>query len=412
MRNHKQLQSASTNSLIIKKSLIMRNLKLFLIVAIAFFMAIETSIAQTASVMPIGRSFIIQSAQTYGRGDGGCWDLAGWFENEADFIKGTNLNIYKLDQGADRYITIKESSQQGYYELMIGKHSIARVDIKGGNQTKGTNIQLWDDNNTSSQRFLFKHLGNGRFKIYTTEGKIINLASQSANNGNNLQIWDDHDGIHNEWYLLDATTRKAYVPKSTIRYSLNGEIIPQRTYYIQSAVSYGRNSLGFWDIPGSGISKLKNMANLQIYLKSSEDDRKFLFIKNSKGDYYNIRIGYTNYRVDLIGGNTGNGSNVAAYERNGKSNQDFYLKHLGNGRFKIFHKSGKLLALANGAIDKNSTNIHLWQDHNAVQAEWYLIDVQTGKTYIPEGNNPSNEGDGWNGESNEGGSSGSESGGW
>ena len=387
----------------------MKKLHLIFVMAIALLSTAAT--AQMGSVLPIGRSFIIQSAQNSGRNAGGCWDVAGYYGQETDFIKGKNICIWQLDEGADRVFTIMESSQQGYYELMVGRNSVARVDIGGGNQRNGTNIQLWDDNNATSQRFLFKHLGNGRFKIYTTNGKIINLAAKGSKDGNNIQLWNDHNGIHNEWVLLDPDTRQAYIPTATVSYTLKGTTVPANQYYIQSAVSYNRNSLGFWDIPGSGTSKLMNNSNLQIYTKGNKADRKYIFTKNGQGQYYNIQIGYTRYRVTVLGSKTNNGSNVGAYGMTARSNQDFYLKHLGNGRFKIYHKSGKLLALSTTS-DNNKVNIHLWQDHNAVQAEWYLIDVATGQALIPNGNSNSSEGNGWDGENNEGGSSGSESGGW
>ena len=386
---------------------------LFIYFALMTLLLPSISSAQVAS-MPVGRSFIIQSAQNYGRDGNGCWDVSGSYSSESQFIKGKNIQLWTMANKPDRFFTIKSSSQQGFYEIMVGKHSVARVDISGGNQKKGANIHLWDDNNSTAQRFSFKHMGNGRFKIYTTKGKIINLNTQSSKNGTNVQLWNDHNGIHNEWFLLDADTRQAYIPTSTVKYTLKGAKMPHKSYYIQSAVSYGRTSAGYWDIPGNGTSKLNNGANLQIWSKGNAQDRKYTFVKNANGQYYNIKIGSTNYFVDLIGGKTKNASNIAAWSKNGKTNQDFYLQHLGNGRFKIHHISGKIVALAGGAKEKNGTNIHLWDDHNAVQAEWYLIDAATNKPYIPSGssNNNSSENSGWGSEKNEGSSSGSEGGGW
>ena len=360
----------------------MKNLKFYLVAAM---LTISTFIsAQMPSEMPVGKSFIIQSAQNVGRNSDGCWDIPGFFYSEADFVKGKDLVIWTLDEGADRLFTISRSSQDGYYELMLGKHSGGRVDIKGGHQKDGTNIQIWDDLNKSSQRFLFSHLGNGRFKIYTTSGKIVNLQNPNSKNGNKIRIWKDHDGLHNEWFLLDPVSKKPFVPTKEVPVETKGDKPPSGNYIIQSAISHGRGANGCWDFPGSGFNG-KNNANLQVwFLDNIKSDRYFSFKKSSNQQYYNINIGPTDFCVDLIGGETSDGSNIAAWKKNNKPNQDFYFKHIGSGRYKIYHRSGKVVCLKAGK-DKNGTNVHLWKDHNSIQTEWYFIKADNSRqTYIPK----------------------------
>ena len=172
----------------------MKKINIYLMATLVFLTTFANVQAQTAADMPAGRSFIIQSAQNFGRDAKGCWDLAGSYTTESQFIKGKNIQIWQLGSvQPDRIYTLVESSHQGYYEIMVGRHSVARVDVSGGKLKKGDNIQLWDDNNSKAQRFLFKHLGNGRFKIYNANGKIVNLSSKNSNNGNNIHIWDDHN---------------------------------------------------------------------------------------------------------------------------------------------------------------------------------------------------------------------------
>lgn len=360
----------------------MKNLKFYLVAAM---LTISTFInAQVPSEMPVGKSFIIQSAQNVGRNPDGCWDLPGYFYNESEFVKGKNIVIWTLDEGADRLFTIESSPQSGYYEIMVGKHSVARVDIKGGHQKDGAELHLWDDLNKSSQRFLFDHKGDGRFKIYTTDGKIVNLQSKNSKNGNKVRIWKDHDGIHNEWFLLDPVTKKPFIPTRKVALKTIGDKPPVGRYIIQSAISKGRSAKGCWDFPGDGFQD-KNNENLKIWnLDSIKSDRYFQFYKSSNKQYYNIRIGNTGYYIDLVGGKTADGSNIASWYSNNGPNQDFYFKHLGNGRYKIYHRSGKIVCLK-ASNDKNGNNIHLWKDHNSIQTEWYFITADDSrKVYIPK----------------------------
>lgn len=362
--------------------------RILLILTIFLIIQADMLNAQTAVRMPVGEVFYIQSAYAYGRSSNAYWDIGG----VNDVTKGENLKIWKLDNGRDRQFKIMNSSQRGYYELQIGNWD-SRVDIEGGNQEKRTPIQVWEPNHSSSQRFLFHHLGNGRFKIYTTAGKIVCLKEHNENNGNPIHLWDDHNGIYTEWYLIKKSTNKAFVPGASdlLQAKMKGVVMPEgQQMYIQSALSYGRKNTGYWDVPGKCYNirdgkVLKKGANLQVWQKDEGVDRFFGFEKAGNSGYYNIKANaHSAYSVDVQGGKTANGTNIHIWSTNHKNpNQQFYFKHLGNGRFKIYHRSGKILVLKGGADDKNGTNIHLWNDHNKAACEWYIF-TRGGKPYIPE----------------------------
>jgi uncharacterized protein (TIGR02145 family) len=74
-------------------------------------------------------------------------------------------------------------------------------------------VKIWDKNGQNNQKFLFQHLGNGRFKIYDrNSGKALCLAGRKNSNGTNVHIWDDHNGPWMEWYLIEVKTKKAFEP--------------------------------------------------------------------------------------------------------------------------------------------------------------------------------------------------------
>ncbi len=359
---------------------------LFMLMAI-FFMIAEMSFAQKATRLPEGSVFYIQSAYAYGRSSNAYWDIGG----VNDVAKGENLKIWKLDDGRDREFKIIKSPQEGYYELQIGNWN-SRVDIEGGNEAKGVPIQVWEPNHSTAQRFLFHHLGGGRFKIFTTSGKVVCLKNHNEDNGNPIHLWNDHNGIYVEWYLVHKDTKKAFVPSANdiISPKLQGVEMPEeKQMLIQSALSYGRSNNGYWDVPGKCYNindgkVLKNGANLQVWSKDEGVDRFFGFEKAGNTGFYNIKANaHSSFSVDLFGGKTANGSNVGIYETDvNNPNQQFYFKHLGNGRYKIYHRSGKILCLKGGASDDNGTNVHLWDDHNKAATEWYILS-RGGSPYIP-----------------------------
>lgn len=358
--------------------------KRFITILTLFAITLSYVNAQTNyTVMPTNKKFVIQSALNYERDGHGCWDLPG---SPTLIEKGMNLQVGFFEGRTDSYFTLVRSPEAGYYEISIGDSRNSRIDVAKGSTKNGTNIGTWEKNNSSNQRFLFKHLGDGRFKIYTRKGQVVCLAGQKNSDGTNVHIWEDHNVIATEWYLVDMQTRRAFVPsqtKSLGETRLKGVSVPQKYFRIQSALSYGRSKQGFWDLKGVDAAARRRGVNVQIWTNGYEDDQEFMFKKEHNSPYYKIYAGNTsNGVIDLSGGKTDNGTNVHIWEPNNSSAQDFYLIHLGGGRFKIYHSSGKIINLKS-SNDQNGNNVQLWRDHNAIHCEWYLIDSRTNRAYIP-----------------------------
>ncbi|MFP4557785.1 MAG: RICIN domain-containing protein [Bacteroidales bacterium] len=177
---------------------------------IALLLAMASAKAQTPTEMPTGKKFYIQSAMNYGKNNGGYWDVPGY---PKEIQKGSNIQVYDLDEGHDRTF-IFHFPYEGYYEIQIGNTPRSRIDIQGAGKDNGTSVKTWERNNKSNQKFLFEHLGNGRFKIYDrNSGKAICLAGRKNANRTNVHIWENHNGPWMEWYLIDVKTKKAFVPK-------------------------------------------------------------------------------------------------------------------------------------------------------------------------------------------------------
>ena len=159
-----------------------------------------------------------------------------------------------------------------------------------------------------------------------------------------------------------------------------------KKFFIQSAINYGKNNGGYWDVPGYP-KDIKKGSNIQVYNFDNNHDRTFSMHFKSSDGYYEIKIGNTrNSRIDIQGANTKNGTSVKTWTRNHQDNQKFLFEHQGNGRFKIFDKnSGKVICLA-GRSSKNRSNVHIWDNHNGPWMEWYLIDAQTRRAFNPRAN--------------------------
>lgn len=333
-------------------------------------------------LIPKNEAFFIQSYQEYNKGNKGYWDIPG---GEDKIKEGADIQVYELgDRAKDRRYIIENSPKAGFVRIHIDGVA-GYIDIKSKKNSNGQNIHIWGPNNDWNQNFSFKYLGNGRFKIYNEKGKVLCLSGRNSANKTNVCIWDDHDGPWMEWVLISTRTNQPLLLEQKLNEMKTGSFTNMsglKTFYIQSALCYGKDLLGYFDVPGYNTTKPGS--NLSLWAFDMGVDRKYnLNNSNSNLKYYNICIaGNPNVVVDIAGGVNANGTNIQLWDRNNSSAQNFNFKHLGNGRFKIYAENGKVVCTGREAT--NGANIHIWDDHDGPWMEWYLIDAETNKPFIPE----------------------------
>jgi hypothetical protein len=340
----------------------------------------------TVAKMPTGKKFIIQSGMNYGRNKGGCFDIPG---DPAAITNGLNIQVWNLENSnGDRLYTLLETSQPGLYSIQIADNANMVVSVDGSSAVhNASNVGAWENYGGQNQKFFFEHLGNGRFKIYGENNHIITLDKRSSDNGSNVYMWGNHEGAFVEWYLLDAATQKPLIPTEVVSRTAvpvkGTAVIEGKKFLIQSANEYGRSSLGYFDLPGVNPNPAQRM-EVKVYQYDAGKDRLYRFEKEFDSEYYQIFVANTyDGVIDSKDGNKiNNGSRVIVNIKNNDLSQKFYLKHLGNGRFKIYNAMGRLLTLENRKSD-NDTNVSFWDDHDGIWTEWFLIDPETKQAYIP-----------------------------
>ncbi|MBI9067620.1 MAG: RICIN domain-containing protein [Salinivirgaceae bacterium] len=172
--------------------------------------------------VPTNQSFFIQSALSYGNSLNGCWDIP---DVNLRFSNGQNLQVWELsDQQADRkyhFVFAENDGQYNWYYIVPDyTNGSGRIDISGGGNDNGTNIHVWENNPSIAQKFRFHHLGDGRWKIYGKQGKILCLNGQRWQNGTNVHLWDDHDATAVQWCFVPNVGANAYSPD--LKHTSNG----------------------------------------------------------------------------------------------------------------------------------------------------------------------------------------------
>lgn len=149
-------------------------------------------------------------------------------------------------------------------------------------------------------------------------------------------------------------------------------------YYIKSVAS-GNKDEGYFDLPGRNY-RFKKGSKFQTWSKDTKvpHDQIFSFMY-AGGDYCYIRSASRGF-IDVSGSKNADGVPLIAWSRNNSQNQKFRLKHMGDGKWKIYTSWGRVLATKGGKTN-NGTPIHTWRDHTADNSMWYIIDFRTKKKY-------------------------------
>ncbi|MGL4368658.1 MAG: RICIN domain-containing protein, partial [Spirochaetota bacterium] len=128
------------------------------------------------------------------------------------FVNGAGIFVYANDGGRDQQFRFMPAGN-GYYYIISANGGAAR--ISGGRDGDGVPLQIGSSQGSGAEKFRFRHLGGGRWKIYTPAGRAVCLASRSHAHGSAVHTWGDHDGAWMEWRIVRADTRQPYVPASS-----------------------------------------------------------------------------------------------------------------------------------------------------------------------------------------------------
>lgn len=114
---------------------------------------------------------------------------AGW--NTVRFTKGNGhaeIDFFDLTPA-------EPAAWTGSIYKLINPNSGKALDVAGGERGNGTNVQIWEDNNTSAQEWRVTSLGDGAYTLINpNSGRALDVAGTGTADGTNVHIWDDFGG--------------------------------------------------------------------------------------------------------------------------------------------------------------------------------------------------------------------------
>ena len=257
--------------------------------------------------------------------------------------KGTNVQLWKSNKSNAQQWLLKDAG--GGYYYIISRSSGLYLDAKGGKAKNKTNIQVWTGNKKSSQKFVFspvvsgkKTIKDGVYVLSTAASKsaVLELSGGVEKNGSNIWLYNFNNSKAQQWvvkYLGDGTYEISnYNPTYSSGMGSLDEGDPNKGIFVERC--YGQDCFNMY-VPLSGYSldvaggKKTKGANVILYKSNRKNNQRWI-IKDAGGGYYNVISKLNGLSLDAYGGKTTNKTNIDTWTSNTSNAQKFKFTEVTN----------------------------------------------------------------------------------
>lgn len=290
------------------------------------------------------------------------WDLSG-YHFDAEKKRG-KVGLHQKDnglnkgmQGADRFIKIISHPVETDYVFLQPQHSDYVVDISGGVETPGAELQLWNYGKSNSAQ-MFKLIEvKGEKNTYYIQNKNSELYL-TANKGEAITQEKKMNSNSQKWVFETADAKVEMAPPTAGKFAIQN--VKAKRYL---------------DIPGSAPKQEGKGASVNLWDMDYNPDRYFLF-KAMKGEkeYFAIQPMYSENVFDIKDASKKNAADLRVWERNDTSAQLFKFVYAGSPMtYYIYNKnSGKVLDASEKNINRNGCPVFQYSYHGGDNQKWKL----------------------------------------
>ncbi|MBW7452971.1 RICIN domain-containing protein [Paenibacillus sepulcri] len=171
---------------------------------LSFFLslAVICSILFTSNLTTVSASDPIVSGNVYkliNPASGKALDVNG-----AGTANGTNVQIY-TDNGSVSQKWQITSNGDGTCKL-VNPNSGKALDVNGELTADGTNVQIWTSSTSVAQMWQITNNADGSLKLINpNSGKALDVNGGGTANGTNVQIWTSNTSAAQKWQLINVT---------------------------------------------------------------------------------------------------------------------------------------------------------------------------------------------------------------
>lgn len=287
--------------------------------------------------------------------------------NEAKTANGTNIQLWNNIDYSTQVFTVKWLGN-GFYSIRQ-RSSGKSLDVHGSGRNWGTNVELYTYNETSNQQWVIRQTNNPQyFQIVSRcNGLALDVNGGSDANGTNIQVWGSHNENSQKWKFIAAGDNV-------------GKTLSDGNYEIVSALDNSK----CLDVVGNGSA---NNTNVDLWTRHHGNNQRWK-VKYLGSGYYTITSLASGKNLDMYENRQVAGTNIGIYSVNNANSQQWILKSAGNGYYYIIHKGSGLYLDINGGQNKDGANIQGWTAHYGNNQKWKFESIGSSagleSTEIPE----------------------------
>lgn len=282
---------------------------------------------------------------------------------------GANIQLWQYSEVANQQFNIKYLGD-GYYKI-LASHSDKSIDVKDASKAKGANVQQCEQNKEDAQKWIIKDVGNGYYSIISKcNGLYIDVYNAVAANGTNIQMCDGN-GLNAQKFKFEKV-KEIEIPEGK-------KTIEDGVYSIKTAINKSYSI----DIEKGSI---KDGANAQLYKYTGGIRQQFNITYLNNGAYKITAI-HSKKVLDVKSASKEKGANIWQYESNDSLAQQWIIKDNGDGTYSIISKCNGLYVDVYNAVAANGTNIQMC-DGNGLNAQKFYIEKTNLVTTFDESKYP------------------------
>ncbi len=186
---------------------------------------------------------------------------------------GSDAQKWKLVQAKQEHVNIAN----GLYRISSKVGKKRALDVVGNGTANGTNIQIYEYNNSMAQMFAIKNSGQGWYKfVHLFSGKCLDVAGKGTKNGTNVQLYVDNGTDAQKWRFYPSGDGNSFIIKSKLGAHLCLDVA--------GGATKNSTNVGLWEQNGGAAQKWELTEKKIIELKG---------IGLNSGDFTLKKVGAT-----------------------------------------------------------------------------------------------------------------------
>ena len=267
---------------------------------------------------------------------------------------GANVQLYSFNQTTAQQWKITYNSVTDDYNI-INVASGKALDVDGAGDDDGTNIQSWEANQTCAQRWKMIRTSKDNVKILSScSQKALDVDGASFKKGTNIQLWRDNETSAQNWSIMPVDT-----------------LYDEGIFVIESKI----NESKVVDISG-GIRNAGDDSNIQVWVDNNTGAQRWVIKKDANG-YFSVVNAQSGRALDVEGGSAKDGANIHLWRTNNTCAQKWKILKNSDYSYTFISACSNSVLDLTGAKASDGSNIQLYGGNNTKAQKWTLkkIDV-------------------------------------